>query len=137
MMVPSNQFCNQLQINNLVPSTANTNDDARLDASARSFWITGQKAFFDVRVFDPKASQYQSKSLKQCFAVNELEKKRLYNKRILEVEHASFTPLIFAVHDAMATECSSFVSKLSINFLCNLTLCSNNKCHHQTLLTLV
>ena len=36
--------------NNLVPGTANTNG-ARLDVSARSFGITGQKAFFDVRVW--------------------------------------------------------------------------------------
>ena len=65
--------------NNLVPSTVNSNDGARLDVSARSFWITGQKAFFDVKVFDPNASRHQSKSLRQCFAVNEREKKRLYN----------------------------------------------------------
>ena len=32
--------------NNLVRLTANTNDSARLDASARSFWIISQKAFF-------------------------------------------------------------------------------------------
>ena len=32
--------------NDLVPSTVNTNDDARLDVSARSFWIMGKKAFF-------------------------------------------------------------------------------------------
>ena len=30
--------------NDLVTSTANTNDDARLHVSARGFWITGQKA---------------------------------------------------------------------------------------------
>ena len=99
--------------NNLAPSTTNTNDGARLDVSARSFWITGQKAFFNVRVFDPNASRYQSKSLKQCFAVNEREKKRLYNRRILEVEHASFTPLTFTIHGAMGIECRSFVSKFS------------------------
>ena len=49
--------------NNLVSSTANTNDSTELDASARSFWNRGQKAFFDVRVFDYNASQYQSRSL--------------------------------------------------------------------------
>ena len=37
---------------NLVPSTTNTNDRVRLDVRARSFWITGQKSFFNVRVFD-------------------------------------------------------------------------------------
>ena len=67
---------------NLVPSAANTNDFARLDVSARSSWMMGQKAFFDVRVFDPNASRYQPKSLKQCFAVNEREKQRLQNRRI-------------------------------------------------------
>ena len=47
---------NTVTDNNLVPSTANTNDGARLDVSARGFWITGQKVFSDVRVFDPNAS---------------------------------------------------------------------------------
>ena len=45
--------------------------------------------------------------------MNELEKERLYNKRISEVEHTSFTPLIFTIHGAMGIECRSFVSKLS------------------------
>ena len=37
--------------NNLVSSTSNTNDGARLDISAKSF--TGQKALFYVRVLTP------------------------------------------------------------------------------------
>ena len=98
---------------NAMPSATNTNDGARLDVSARNFWIMGQKAFFDVRVFDPNASRYQSKNLEQCFTVNEREKKRSYNRRILEVEHASFTPLVFTIHGAMGTECRTFVSRLS------------------------
>ena len=57
--------------NDLVPSTVNTNDNTRLDVSARSFWIMGKKVLFEVRVFDPNALRYQSKSLKQCFAVND------------------------------------------------------------------
>ena len=31
--------------------TANIQDSARVDLSARGFWIAGQKIFFDVRVF--------------------------------------------------------------------------------------
>ena len=45
--------------------------------------------------------------------MNQREKKRLYNRRILEVDHASFTPLIFTIHDTMGIECRTFVSKLS------------------------
>ena len=35
--------------------TAKKNDEVRLDICARSFWVSGHKAFFDVKVFDPNA----------------------------------------------------------------------------------
>ena len=44
--------------------------------------------------------------------MNEREK-HLYNRGILEVEHPSFTPLIFTIHGAMGIKCKTFVSKLS------------------------
>ena len=34
--------------------TAETNDEVQLDICARSFWVSGQKAFFEVSVFDQK-----------------------------------------------------------------------------------
>ena len=58
---------------NLVPSTINKNDGARLDLGARSFSIMGQKDFFSVSVFDPNSSRYHSRSFEQCFSVNERE----------------------------------------------------------------
>ena len=36
-------------------NAAKKNDEVRLDLCARSFWVSGQKAFTDVRVFDPNA----------------------------------------------------------------------------------
>ena len=36
-------------------NAAKKNDEVRLDLCARSFWVSGQKAFIDVRVFDPNA----------------------------------------------------------------------------------
>ena len=30
--------------------TANTSNEARVDIKSRGFWVTGQQAFFDVRV---------------------------------------------------------------------------------------
>ena len=34
-----------------------TGDEARLDIRARSFWVRGQEAFLDIRVFDPNANR--------------------------------------------------------------------------------
>ena len=56
--------------------TANESDDARADVSAQSFWITGQTAFLDVRVFNPNAKRYVSQELSKAYDVNEKEKKK-------------------------------------------------------------
>ena len=44
--------------------TAKTNDEVRLHICAKSFWVRGQKAFFDARVFDPNAGKYSKQTLK-------------------------------------------------------------------------
>ena len=38
----------------------------------------------------------------------EINKKNEYNTRIMEVEHGTFTPLIFSVKGAIGQECRSF-----------------------------
>ena len=47
--------------------------------------MNGQKALFDVRVFDPNARRYSKQTLKKCYSINENEKKGHYNTRIMEV----------------------------------------------------
>ena len=49
-------------------------NEARLDIRARGFWIQGQQAFLDVRVFDPNACRYSNSSLSQCYTTNEKKK---------------------------------------------------------------
>ena len=62
----------------------------RADISARGFWCRGQGAFFHVRIFDPNAQRHENKTLKRCYELNELGKKRNYNSRILNVEQGLF-----------------------------------------------
>ena len=64
----------------------------RLDVRARGFWERGQQAFFDLRVFDPNTCRYLNKSLQHCHVINENEKKRTYNERVLQIDHGTFTP---------------------------------------------
>ena len=72
--------------------TANTQDGARLDVVADRFWGGSfERAFFDVRVFNPFAQSNSHSSIQSTYRHHENLKKRHYEKRIREVEHSSFT----------------------------------------------
>ena len=60
--------------NESLSKTTNKDDEARLDVAARGFWVTGQKAFFDIRIFNPLAKRYGNLDPKKCYEIN--EKKR-------------------------------------------------------------
>ena len=53
-----------------------------------------------------------SKSLQQCHVMNEHERKRAYNDRILQIEHGTFTPLRFSINGIIGRECQNFYSRL-------------------------
>ena len=93
--------------------SANLSDEARLDVVTQGFWERGRKAFVDVRVFNPLAKSYSNQSLSVSHRRNENQKKREYADRILQVEHASFTPLVFTCFGGMSTECQMFYKRLS------------------------
>ena len=51
-----------------------------------------------------EASQsHRNTSLPQCYRRNELEKKRAYDERVREIEHGSFSPLVFSTSGGMGT----------------------------------
>ena len=59
------------------------------------------------------ARRYGSQELTKAYEVNEREKERQYNARILEVEHGSFTPLVMTALDGIRMDASKFYSCLS------------------------
>ena len=74
-----------------------TQDGARLDVAADGFWGRRfERAFFDVRVFNPYAPSNQRSSLQACYRNHENTKKRAYDQRIREVQHGTFCPLVFS-----------------------------------------
>ena len=96
-----------------LPRQANVSREARLDISALNFWTAGQRAFFDVRVFNPFARRYSNTKIENCLLSNEREKKRQYCERILQVENGTFSPLVFAANGAMGRECTLFYKRLA------------------------
>ena len=70
-------------------------------------------AFLDVRVFNPNAKQYANIELSKAYEINEKEKKKTYNERIIQVEHGSFTPLVMSPTGGMSREWKKFYSRLA------------------------
>ena len=60
----------------------------------------------DVRVFDPNANSHINTNLQQCHI-------RCCNQRILQIEHGTFTPLVFSIYGSVGRECSKFYSRLA------------------------
>ena len=89
-------------------ASANVSDEARLDIRARGFWREGQNAFFDVRVTNLNCNSQINNNTKSVLRKHETEKKRQYNRRVMEVEHGTFTPLIFTTGGVMSQECSLY-----------------------------
>ena len=93
--------------------TAQTNDEVRLAICARSFWVIGQKAFFNVWVFDPNARRYSKQTLKQCYFLNRNEKKFHCNTTIIGVDQGNFTLLVFTVAGAVGSKGIASHSRLA------------------------
>ena len=117
------EVCNEVCIEpNLQPTTqdqlsgatTNSQDGARLDISANGVWGGRfEKTFFDVRVFNPHAPSNRNQTPSACYRKHEREKKRAYAQRILEVEHSSFTPLVFSATGGMGREATCFYKRLA------------------------
>ena len=97
-------------------TAANTEEAARLDVKARGFWCNdGKDAFFDIRVFHPHASSYQNTELPRLYRQHERAKKSKYarRRRVAEIEHGCFTPLVFTTSWGMAPEATTFFRRLA------------------------
>jgi hypothetical protein len=94
-------------------ASANTEDNARVDVRVKGFWGSDhQSTFLDVKVFNPSALSYRNTQPASCYIHHERIKKRNYEQRINEIEHGSFTPLIFSTSGGMGKAASIFYKRL-------------------------
>ena len=95
-------------------ATANLEDGARVDVCAAGFWGSRhQKAYFDVKVFNPNAPSYQGSQLSSLYRRFEQDKRRKYEQRIRDVEMASFTPLIISTFGGISGATKVFYKRLA------------------------
>jgi len=76
-------------------------------------WERQRSAFFDMRICHPNADSYRDMDPNQIYRQHETEKKRQYASRILQVEQATFTPLVFSTAGGRGAECKRYHSKLA------------------------
>ena len=81
---------------------------SRPDIRARGVWKAGQNAFFDVRVTNAHSPSQIHLTTESALKKHEQEKKRNYNRHIMDIEHGTFIPLVFSVSGDMGKECSMF-----------------------------
>ena len=96
-----------------IPNDKQTQDQARCDISAQGVWSPCEKTFFDVRVCHPNAASYMTKSFDALYLEKEKEKKSKYNDRVINIEKASFTPLVFLTTGGQSKECDRLNKRLS------------------------
>ena len=97
------------------PKKVERGDEARMDVVATGFWGAWQRAYFDVRVFNPFAQSHVTQNLEAVAKKQEKEKKDKYGLRILEIEKGTFTPLVFTTAGGCGKECN-----MALKRLCNL-----------------
>ena len=94
-------------------NTAVTEDGARLDVAMYGFWGGRfEKAFVDVRVFNPCAQSNRRSPLASVYRRHQ-EKKRHYEERVREVERATFTPLVMSTTGGMGRAATTFYKRLA------------------------
>ena len=101
---------------NMSHRSAITDNGARLDIAVHGFWGGRfEKAFLDVRLFNPCARSNQQVSLNSVYRRHEQEKKRQYEQRVREVEHSTFTPLVMSTTGGMGKAAATFYKRLDLH----------------------
>ena len=72
-----------------------------------------QKTMFDVRIFHPYAKTYKDQKISDAYSRHVKEKQRSYLHRVLQIEKASFTPLVYSTNGGMAKESRRFHKKVA------------------------
>ena len=92
----------------------NIQNQARLDISATGIWSTQEKTFFDVRITNPYAASNVGKTLEHLLEQNEKQKEKEYQDRVLQVEKASFVPLVYTTNGGMGKKCAKLHQQLAL-----------------------
>ena len=94
--------------------SAITDAQARLDVAASGIWGGRfDPTFLDVRVFSPFARSNRSTSVPSSYQRHGREKRRCYEERVSEIEHASFVPVVLSTSGGMGRSATSLFKRIT------------------------
>ena len=71
------------------------------------------KSFCDVRVFNRHAPSNQGTNIASTYRMHEKLQKKAYEERVIQAEHASFTPLVFSATGGLGNMANTFYRRLA------------------------
>ena len=94
--------------------STNIEDHARVDVAAR-WWYESrfERTMFDVRVFNPFVPLNRNLTLSSVYRKHEQEKRRKYERRVLEVEHSSFVPIVLSITGGQGKTSSALFTRIA------------------------
>ena len=72
-----------------------------------------ERTMFDVRVFNPFVPSNRNLTLPSVYRKHEQEKRRKYERRVLEVEHSSFVPIVFSTTGGEGKASSALFARIA------------------------
>ena len=100
------------QVSNEIVTGLNA-DGCHPDIRARGFWRKAQNAFFDVQISNINSDTYKNLAPEKVYERLEREKRRRYNNRVMNIEHGTFTALIFTISGGMGNESLTYHKALA------------------------
>ncbi len=92
-------------------ASANTQAGARLDIAANGVWGgTFERTYFE---FNPHPPSNRHADPQTIYRKHEQIKKRAYEQRIREIEHATFSPIVLSATGGLAREATIFYKRLA------------------------
>jgi len=67
------------------------------------WWNSCETTFFGTKITHPISQSYSDKPLHR--STNNMKKKNKHNQEVIDIEQASFNPLVFITSGEMAPEC--------------------------------
>ena len=90
-------------------------EHARLDVAVSGLWgCRFERTVLDMRVFNPHAHLNRSATHTTVYRRHEKEKRRCYEERVREVEHATFMPVVLSASGGMGRAATSLYRRIAL-----------------------